>query len=206
MDARAMSVAEVTHEAEKDRAFYRESGGVTLSGGEPLMQATFCEELLSALKERGINTAIETSLYANSKVVQCVMPYVDEIFFDVKLADTNAHKRYTSVNNERIMANVTWLLTSSLRKRVTVRTPLIPTMTATEENLAAIAQTLSGMYPEVRYELLNYNPLAAAKYRDIERDYCFTDVENPQLYTKEQMRRFGEVVTSNGIKNLVLEL
>lgn len=206
MDARVMSVDEVVAEAEKDRIFYRSDGGVTLSGGEPLMQAEFCSELLKALKERGIHTAIETSLFAAPEQVKRVLPLVDQIFCDCKLADQEKHKRFTGVSNKLILQNLAWLLESPLRSRVTVRTPLIPTMTATDENLGAIAQMLCGLYPQVRYELLNYNPLAAAKYRDTERSYCFTDAENPQLYTKDQMRRFGEVVTKNGISNLVLEL
>lgn len=204
-DARWMDVEEVVREAEKDRVFYRQGGGVTLSGGEPLMQGDFACALLEALRERGIHTAIETSLSVGEGVVRRALPLVDQIFCDVKLADSARHRELTGAGNERVLANVRWLLASDLRERACVRTPLIPGHTATDENVAAIAALLAGLYPEVRYELLNYNPLAEAKYRDLDRDYCFDEHENPPLYTQEHMRHFVDVARGAGCKNAFFE-
>ena len=170
------------------------------------MQGKFAKELLTALQEQGYHTAIETSLYAKPETVNAVLTHADQIFCDLKLADNEAHQRFTKRPNELIKENIRWLLTSDLKDRVTVRTPLIPGMTAVNENLSAIAAFLSGIFPQVRYELLNYNPLAEAKYRNTEREYCFTEENNPKLYTKEEMIRFGEIVRNGGIKNLVIEL
>ncbi len=204
MDSREYSVAELVQEAEKDAVFYRDSGGVTLSGGEPLMQGGFAAELLEALQGKGFHTAIETSLYAPPETVERVLPHLDQIFADLKVFDSEQHQRCTGVPNTRILQNLALLLQSPVRERATIRTPLIPGYTTSEENLAAIAGFLSGLYPDVKYELLNYNPLAEAKYHLVDREYCFT--ENPKLYTKSEMQHFGEIVQAHGIRNLVLEI
>lgn len=205
MDARTYTVQELIHEAEKDRVFYRRgSGGVTLSGGEPLMQGDFAAELLSELKKQGIHTAIETSLFTSLETLKKVLPHLDQIYADMKLADSDEHAAYTKVSNEQIKKNIEYLLTSPKREQVIIRTPLIPEFTATKHNLAATAEFLSCLYPEVHYELLNYNPLAEAKYHLVEREYCFK--ENPKMYTKAQMTAFGELVREHGIKNLIMEI
>ena len=206
LDAKEYRVEDVLAQVKKDEVFYRDNGGVTITGGEPLLQGKFAEELLTALQAKGYHTAIETSLYASPDTVKAVLSRADQIFCDLKLADSEAYQRFTKRPNELIKENIRWLLESDRKDRVTVRTPLIPGMTAAEENLSAIAAYLSGIYPEVRYELLNYNPLAEAKYRNTEREYCFSEEENPKLYTKEEMKRFGEIVRQGGIKNLILEL
>lgn len=205
MDARTCTVQELIAEVEKDKVFYCiGSGGVTISGGEPLMQGDFAAELLAGLKERGIHTAIETSLFASAETLQKVLPYLDQIYADMKLADAGEHAVYTKVTNDPIKKNMEYLLTSPKKAQVIVRTPLIPGFTATEHNLTAIAEFLSGIYPEVHYELLNYNPLAEAKYHLVGREYCFK--ENPKLYTRAQMLEFGELVRAHGIKNLIIEV
>lgn len=204
MDARTCTVQELVREAQKDCVFYRRgSGGVTISGGEPLMQADFAAGLLAELKKLGIHTAIETSLFASREALGKVLPHLDQIYGDMKLADAGEHEAFTGVSNECIRKNMEYLLTSSKREQVIVRTPLIPGHTATKHNLAAVAEFLSGIYPQVRYELLNYNPLAEAKYHLVGREYCFQ--ENPRLYTRAQMLEFGEIVKEHGIRNLIME-
>ncbi len=204
MDSRIYEAKTVVSEVLKDEVFFREKGGVTLSGGEPLMQGEFAIEILRLLKEKKIHTAIETSMNVSSSIVKEALPYLDLIYADLKIADENAHKKYVGASNVFIKKNLKYILTSKYRERVIIRTPLIPQYTATEENLREIAVFLSEIYPEVKYELLNYNPLAEAKYHLVEREYCFK--ENPPIYTKEQMQRFGEIVKENGIKNLIMEI
>ena len=77
-------------------------------------------------------------------------------------------------------------------------------MTATNDNIAMIAEYISSIYPDVKYELLNYNPLAQAKYKMVDKEFCFE--ENPSVYSDDQMRAFGKIATDNGIKNLILEI
>ena len=182
----------------------RYGGGVTLSGGEPLLQADFALEILKACKAEGIHTTIETSLYAPQDTLRQLLPYLDHIYADLKIFDSAVHKAYTGVENAQILENIRYLLCSEeLRDRVIIRTPLIPEMTARSENITAIAQFLQQCYKGVRYELLNYNPLAKAKYDYLDMEYCFD--ENPKLYTKEAMESFYRIARDQGIRNLIIE-
>ena len=130
------------------------------------------------------------------------MKYIDYVYADLKIMDSNLHKKYTGVDNTRIVQNLKWLLMSEKKENVIIRTPLIPGMTATEENIAGIAKFISGLYPEVKYEILN--PLAQAKYDMVDKEFCFKN--NPPLYSDDQMRAFGKIATDNGVKNLILEI
>lgn len=203
-DAKEYTVEELLKEIQKDAPFFRYGGGVTLSGGEPLLQDDFACRLLQACKAEGIHTTMETSLYVSLPKLQRVLPYLDHIYADLKVFDSAVHKAYTGVENAVILENIRYLLQDeSMRKRVTIRTPLIPEMTARRENIAAIARFLSDCYAGVRYELLNYNPLAKAKYDYLDMEYCFA--ENPKLYTKEEMETFYQIARDQGIQNLIIE-
>lgn len=204
MDSKEMTVQEVIEEACKDAPFFKYGGGVTLSGGEPLFQHEFAIEILKGLKERGITTTIETASHIPLRIYQEAMKYVDYVFADLKIIDSEIHTKYTGVTNELIRHNLEWLLTSKKAENVTIRTPLIPEMTATKENIAGIARFISDLYPEIKYEILNYNPLAQAKYDMVDKKFCFD--KNPPLYSDEQMRAFGKIATDNGVKNLILEI
>lgn len=140
-------------------------GGVTLSGGEPLLQTDFCVALLSLLKGQ-VHTAIETSGYVKSERFQKVVTLCDFVYMDIKLADSEQHKKYTGVDNTIILENAAWLKQSGIRH--CFRTPLIPDITDTEENLNAI-QEIVGDSP---WEKLAYNPLAGAKYASVGRTFA----------------------------------
>lgn len=204
MDSREMTVQEVVEEACKDEPFFKYGGGVTLSGGEPLFQHAFAIEILKGLREKNIATTIETASHIPTKLYQEAMNYVDYVFADLKIIDSRQHKKYTGVTNELIKQNLEWLLTSDKAENVIIRTPLIPDMTATEENIAEIARFISGLYQEVKYEILNYNPLAQAKYDMVDKAFCFE--KNRPSYSDNQMRAFGKIAADNGIKNLILEI
>ncbi len=139
--------------------------GVTFSGGEPLMQSAFVLEVLDKLSElcRGagierIHCAIETSGYAAPETFEHVISAMDFVFMDLKLADNAQHLQYTGVSNQRILQNLEILRESGVP--CMIRTPLIPGITDTKENLEAIRH-LAGDLPQ---ELLDYNPMAGAKY------------------------------------------
>ncbi|WP_347460495.1 hypothetical protein [Clostridium sp. DMHC 10] len=95
------------------------------------------------------------------------------------------------------------MLQSEKKQNVIIRTPMIPGYTTSEKNIAEISRYISGIYADVSYEILNYNPLAEAKYPLVDKEYCFK--ERHQLYSKEEMKRFGSVAKNNGIKNLIIE-
>ena len=141
-------------------------GGVTLSGGEPLMQADFAYEILSALRGR-INLCIETSGFADNATFSGIAKLCDFVIMDIKLADSDAHKLYTGVDNKLIIQNLKWLKESGIPHLF--RTPLIPGITDTEENLLAISELVG----DDKIELLSYNTLAPAKYPNV--GLTFTD-------------------------------
>ena len=203
-DSRDVRVDELMELIRRDMPFYAHGGGgATLSGGDPLMQADFARELLLRCREEGVHTAIETELHAPEEAVQAVLPLVDLIYADLKLLDGGLHRQWAGVGNERILSNLEALLTGPLSERLILRTPLIPEITATEENLRAIAAWLARRNSAVRWELLNYNPLAAAKYPLVGREYSLQ--ENLPRFSAEQMEAFAELARSAGVKNVFFE-
>lgn len=132
-------------------------GGFTFSGGEPLMQADFLLEIIRLLP--GYHFCIETSGYAGEQVFSAVLDKLDYVIMDLKLADETLHRKFTGVSNERIIANLEILRNSG--KPCCIRTPLIPEITDTNDNIAAI-KSLVG---DLNHEFLNYNPIGEAKYK-----------------------------------------
>ncbi len=131
------------------------NGGVTISGGEPLMQADFVCNLADSLK---VHKAIQTSGYADEETYKKVIDKFDYIMQDIKLVDCEAHKLYTGVSNENILKNIEYLKHSG--KEFIFRVPMIPGITDTNENLDAIAKLTKGY----NVEYIPYNTLAGAKY------------------------------------------
>ncbi|MGI6500192.1 MAG: glycyl-radical enzyme activating protein [Anaerostipes sp.] len=203
MDSKTYSVEEVMEEIQKDKVFYKHGGGITLSGGEPLLQGEFAKELLKQCKKVGIHTAIETALHVKSEVLKGVLPYLDMAYADLKLINDKAHEKYTGTSNELIKKNIEILLSSNIKDKVVIRTPMIPEITTSKENIKGIAEFIAGIDPEVSYEILNYNPLAQAKYHLVNQEYCFD--ENPKLYSKEKMKEFGEWAKEAGVKHVIIE-
>lgn len=166
-----MSVEDVMAAVERDRPFYAHGGGMTLSGGDPLLQIDFAKALLEAAKEKGIHTAVETEMHAPLETVQTAARCADVLYADLKLMDRKLSKQYTGTDGVRIRCNIRRVLTGPYRDKVIVRTPLVPGITATRSNIACAARFLSGLKPDVEYELLNYNTLAPAKYPLAGRSY-----------------------------------
>lgn len=161
---RRVKVSEVVQAIEKDTVFYDEStGGITCSGGEPLMQPSFLAGVLEACRFRGLHTALDTSGYAPPRILSAITPLVDHFLFDLKLMDEQKHIRYTGVSNQEIMENLKSLSKSG--KRITVRFPLIPGITDDPENIRDMAQFVLSLGNIQEIDLLPYHRLAAAKYK-----------------------------------------
>lgn len=202
MDSREYSIEEVLEIVMSDQAFFVHGGGVTLSGGEPFFQKQFTLELLKNLQKNHIHTAVETSLFVDQDYLLQVLPYIDTLFADLKVFDAARHQKITSVNPERIQDNIKYVLQSPHRNKVVIRTPLIPEYTAFSENIRQICRYITDIFPDVKYELLNYNPLAKAKYEHVEDSYCFED--NHPLYSASEMNDFYAMAYQAGIKNLIV--
>jgi pyruvate formate lyase activating enzyme len=195
-DGREAESEELVNELLLDRSFFEESGGgVTLSGGDPVFQPRFALDILKRLKEAGIHTALESSLYCSRKILESFLPYVDLFISDCKVFSDELHTRYTGVSNQQIIKNITYLLGTS--EDVLIRIPLIPVFTATDGNVRNIIGFLQSHGCRVLCEFLNYNPLGMNKYRlrNIDR----TVLEKLRPLPTEQIARWEKMATSLGI-------
>lgn len=175
---REMSVSELAEKLNKNADFFEMmGGGVTISGGEPMLQSEFVCALADELPN--IHKAIQTSGYTDCETYKKVIDKFDYIMQDIKIADREVHKKYTGVYNDKILRNIEYLKTSG--KKFVFRVPLIPDITDTEENLRAISE-IAGDSP---VELLAYNNLAGAKYEMLGMEYTLgTDTNRNEDFTK----------------------
>ncbi|MBI9104255.1 MAG: glycyl-radical enzyme activating protein [Spirochaetales bacterium] len=190
-----LETEEVVAELLKDRLFYEESGGgITISGGDPLLQHEFSLKVLSEIKSRGIHTAIETSMYAKKEVLKRFIPFTDLFMVDLKLFDQQEHIEYTGVDNTIIKSNFRMLVREN--QDILIRVPLIPKYTARKENLAAIARFVKKTGDEfgrkLNIELVNFNPLAKNKYKIMGMDYAMEGFN--KVYTEEEMEKFHHII------------
>lgn len=166
----------------KNKRILQNGGGVTFSGGEPFVQKDFLFEMLSKLKNN-LHTAIQTSGYCDEEVISESLNLANYFLFDIKLANDDIHKKYTGVSNKIILNNLSLLAKSEIP--FTIRTPLIPGVTDTEENIKGIAEIL--INNNINYiELLPYNKMAGGKYKMLGRKYTpdFDDKKEVIVRTK----------------------
>ncbi len=157
------SVEQVLAEIEKDVIFYDDSGGgVTFSGGEPLMQAAFLKTLLVKCRQRDIHTAVDTTGYAPTPIMIDTLQPADLILFDLKIMDANDHQRYTGVTNTLIFENLEHLI--AMDKRIRIRFPLIPGITDRDANIHRLAKYIRRFDGLREIDLLPYHHSADAKY------------------------------------------
>ena len=164
----SMSVEQVVEEALEDLPFYQISGGgVTLSGGEPLMQSKFVVAVLRRLKEEGINTALDTCGFVPRNALEETVDVTDTYLYDIKALDENVHIRCTGQSNRIILENLRWL--DSRKKRIEVRIPYIPGYN--DEQIGPIGIFLAGLSSICRVQVLPYHALARSKYRSLGMEY-----------------------------------
>ncbi|OHB73097.1 MAG: hypothetical protein A2Z25_23475 [Planctomycetes bacterium RBG_16_55_9] len=151
-----MTVEQVMREVEKDVIFYDQSGGgVTFSGGEPLMQPQFLLALLNQCREKDIHTAVDTTCYAEPEILQKVAAQADLFLCDLKHIDTAAHKRFTGVDNDRILYNIKGLCDAG--KKVIIRIPIVPGFNDDPANIEGTSRFVASLAGVVEIGLLPYN-------------------------------------------------
>ena len=166
MFGKVMTVDEVLDEVEKDASFYRNTGGgITLSGGECLLQPDFSAALLKEAHARGINTAIETACNVPWKFAEQVLPHVDTMLHDHKMTDPERHKKWVGVDNKRILANFKQAYETFPDIDFIARTPLIPGINADEEHIRSVLAFIRPYKNVIDYELLAVSPLRAGQVR-----------------------------------------
>ena len=195
-----MTVEDIMNEVRQDKAYYDTSGGgVTLSGGEVLCQRDFATELAKACHAEGISVAIETNLAFDFEYASSLLKNVDLLMCDLKIYDESAHKLHTGVSNKQIIENIQ--KADKLGIPVIVRTPLIPGVTDSFENLSVIANEVKKLKNLVRYELLNFNPLGESKYRGLGEENRF---ESAKPLSPEELDKIRTVLNKTGIQYKII--
>ncbi len=190
-----VSVESLTRELRKDRIYFDESGGgVTLSGGEPFLQFAFVKSFLEACRAENISTAIETNLSAPPEQIRELVPLVDWWMCDLKLADEDAHRRWTGMSNNRTISNLRMLGDSGIP--VVVRTPVIPGVNDSVVEIEALGDIVKGIGSLKYYELLGFHTLGADKFSFLGMDNPMCGVE-PLL--PERLESLKSVVSRMGI-------
>ena len=176
-----MTLAELMKIITEDRSFYQKTGGgVTLNGGEVMLQWEFARMLLKACRETSINTCVETALHCPVDHMEAVYEYTDLVITDIKHMDTEKHRKYTGAGNRLILDNIK--RTVELKKRLVIRTPIVPGYNGDEENIrrtgAFIRDELGGAV--VQYQLLPYRKMGIEKYDSLGAPYPMGDYEPPE--------------------------
>lgn len=196
-----MTVEQVMTEIRKDSLFYFHSGGgVTLSGGEMLLQSDFSYNILKRACFEGINTAVETSFYADWEKIEPMLECLDTAFIDMKIFDDKKHKEFTGVSNERILSNIE---KAGSEKRpnlkIIIRRPLIPGVNDSKEELEAFGSFLSKLKGVDSLQLLPYHRLGTDTYRKLGMDYPLKYIEVPS----DEHMQYCRSITEKYIKTII---
>ena len=196
VSAKEMTVGELMKTINRDRQFWGLDGGITLSGGEPLLQIDFAEELLKQCYDSYIHTAIETCGNLPWKHFESVMPFLDWIFYDLKNPDTLLHKKKTGSGNELILSNAA-KLSKEFSGRLIIRVPVIPGFNNSDE----ILEKYINFFRENNISEVNLLPLhhlGREKYKLLEREDTM-DIDN--IPTQNEMKQVSEAFINSGIKS-----
>jgi pyruvate formate lyase activating enzyme len=187
-----VSVREVLETVEKDRPYFRRSGGgLTLSGGESLCQPDFATALLRGAKEKAINTAMETTGFADyEKVIKRIIPYLDLFLMDIKHINPQKHKEFTSQSNELILENAKKIAREG--KELIIRVPVIPTFNDTVEEIEQIAKFAESLRSVRHLHLLPYHRFGLDKYKGLGREYSLNDITTPSNEHMEMLKKAAE--------------
>jgi len=195
---RGVSAAEVLEEVMRDQPFYETSGGgATLSGGEPLHQFEFCMSLLSAFKDAGLHTAVETSGFAPWSRLERVAELTDLFLYDLKVIDPDKHKRFCGVDNSLILENASAL--AGRGANVIFRTPVIPGCNDSDDDIRALGEFVLSLPGSQPIELMPYHAIGSGKYRALGMDYPLAETDAPDNLAecRQILRDMGAAVVAS---------
>lgn len=191
-----MEVGEILEEIRKDKVFYeRSGGGVTFSGGEPLLHTEFILELLKACKAEGIETAVETTGFVKKEDLLRVQPYVDLFLYDIKSMDTEVHRKWTGQGNEKILENLRALAKTGAD--IMVRTPLIPGVNDSKEEICKIMDLLKECGIG-KYNVLPFHQYGSGKYEAAGIPYELSELKPPE---EDYVKQIKELILQRGFKD-----
>ncbi len=192
---REMTAEELLATVARDRAFYDNTGGgVTLSGGEPLLQADFCAELLGMAKREGLHTAVDTCGAIPWEAFEKVLPVTDLFLYDIKQIDPALHKRYTGSDNELILENLRRLCECGAA--IEIRIPLVPGVNDDDESVDAAGALLGGLGHIQAVKALPFNPFARSKSAALGKEDTMPE---GAPHSDEELRRVVERLRTFGL-------
>lgn len=175
---KTVSVEEVIRSVEEDSVFYaRSEGGLTLGGGEPLLQPEFAAALLERCRKQGIHTSLETCGAVRWTAMEKVCQHADTIHYDIKSADSKRHKTFTGAGIQKIVQNLNQLSERFPETPITVRTPVIPGFNDTRDDIAEIVQIIGNISSVMTYELLPYHRFGSQKFGYLGKKYPLGKLE-----------------------------
>jgi len=202
ISGREISVDEIVKEIEKERPFFDQSGGgVTFSGGEPLLHHKFLIRLLEECGKRGINRAVDTAGFVNTDIIRQVARHTDLLLYDLKIMDPEKHRKWIGVTNEKILKNLKVLADTGAK--IIIRIPLIGGVNDDSENIDAAARFVAELSGEKKVvNLLPYHKIAQTKYQKLGRPEDFQLMEEPsgevQLQAISIFKKHGLTATIGG--------
>ena len=189
-----VTVEEVMETVKRDMPYYsRSDGGLTLSGGESLLQPDFARGLLKAAKELGINTAMESMGFAKYETIASILPYLDVYLMDIKHMNPSKHADYTQKSNELMLENARKIAASGQTELI-IRVPVIPGFNETGEEILDIARFADSLPGVKQIHLLPYHSFGRGKYEGLDREYPMGEAVPP---SNEKMQQFKERVERN---------
>ncbi len=191
---RKVSVREILKEIEKDSVFYDQSGGgVTFSGGEPLMQPNFLKALLTACKTIDLHTAVDTSCFASRQIIESIADVASLFLCDIKHLDSAKHRQFTGVDNRLILDNIRWL--SQNARHVIIRMPIIGGFNDQPETIEALGRFVQNLKTVKQIDLLPYNSGGLAKAERLGKTGKIFNARRP---SDEQMKEFANQLQQMG--------
>ena len=189
---RDVTVEEVMKTVEKDRDYYRRTGGgLTLSGGESLCQPAFARALLQTAKSRGISTAMESMGCAPYEEIESILPYLDTYLMDIKHTNPAKHKEFTGRSNELMLENARKVAASG-QTRLVIRVPVIPGFNDTADEIKGIAQFADKLPGVNKIHLLPYHRLGQDKYDGLGREYLMKEALPPENEHMDMLKKVVE--------------
>ncbi|MDR2005786.1 MAG: indoleacetate decarboxylase activase [Acidaminococcales bacterium] len=193
-----LTIDAVMKKIRRDSSVYRHKGGITVSGGDPLIYYEFVAELLKTCREEGINTALESELSVPMKNLEQVVPYVDLYLPDLKVVDEEKHIAATGFSNKLTMENLRFL-GQTCPEKICLRVPIIPMFTDSDENIAAIG-TFCAKNHLPRVNILPYHKLGSTKHERLGGEYPMPDLPAPD---DGKMRHIADIIESCGVECII---
>ena len=191
------TIDEILHDAKKDKAYYGNSGGITISGGEPFMQFEALITLLKALKENGYHVCIETSGYTDSERIREAAEFTDLFLYDYKESSNERHKKYTGAGQDNILNNLNVL--DDVNAKVILRCPIIPSVNDYHEHFEKIARIANRHTSIQSVEFMPYHPLGISKANHIGEKYHYENNQFADVSLVERFCRITQQKTSKAV-------